>query len=110
MLIIKLTDGKENLDDMERISRHICESEELQDILTEEEREDLSLILKPTFAADHNEDEKMTHWQDLIKEFVTKDRNGEELRFIRDEKTQALYFGSREGYQTLKDINDPQKD
>lgn len=105
MLIIRLTETKETLKDIETICRHIVEHNTLIPLMTIDNSHDLSYILKPTLNADHNEAEKRAHWQKLLNEFVLKDKKGNELRFIRDEDTQGLYFGDEEEFNTIEDIN-----
>ena len=47
MLIIKLTETKETLDDIERICRHLSEHKDLVKLMTPEESRDISYILRP---------------------------------------------------------------
>jgi len=105
MLIIKLTDSKETLDDIEKVCLYLTTHKKLLPLLTTEEDHDLAYILKPTFKADHNESEKKAHWEKLFNEFTLTDSNGDELRFYREKKTDALYFGTKEGFETIKSIN-----
>lgn len=105
MLIIKLTDSKETLDDIETICRHITEHKDLINLLPADEDSDISYILKPTFKADHDERQKRAHWHKLLNEFTITDHNGAELRFYREKRTEALYFGSKEGFELLTSMN-----
>lgn len=105
MLIIRLTETKETLQDIETICRHLVEHNALTPLMTVDNSLDISYILKPTLKADHCEAEKMAHWQKLLNEFVLKDKRGHELLFIRDENTQGLYFGNKEGFNAIEDIN-----
>ena len=105
MLIIKLTDNKETLDDIETICRHITEHQDLMQLLPADENNDISYILRPTFRADHDEDQKRAHWEKLLNEFTLTDHNGTELRFYREEQTGALYFGSKQGFELLTSMN-----
>ena len=105
MLIIKLTETKETLDDIERICRHLSEHKDLVKLMTPEESRDISYILRPTFNANHNEDQKRAHWQKLLNEFTVTDKKGNELRFFRDQTTEALYFGNQQGFDTLESMS-----
>ncbi len=106
MLIIKLTETKETLDDIERICRHLNEHQELAALMTTEENQDISYILKPTFNINHNEEQKRAHWQKLLNEFTIRDKKGNELRFFRDQPTGALYFGNKQGFETIENMPD----
>lgn len=105
MLIIKLTDRRETLDDIEKICLYLTTHKELLPLITTEEGKDISYILKPTFKADHNESEKKAHWKKVFNEFTLTDNKGDEMRFYREEKTDALYFGTKKGFETLESIN-----
>lgn len=102
MIIIELNEGPETLADIERICRHLSEHKELVDMMTPEQREDIAYVLKPTLAADQDESEKRAHWQKLLTEFVIKDQHGETLSFYRDSESQRLYFGNRQGFETIE--------
>ncbi|MUG33388.1 hypothetical protein [Psychrobacter sanguinis] len=104
MLIIKLTDSKESIEDVERICRHLTEHKTIINLLSQEQAKDITYILKPTFARNHNIDEKMAHWQKLLQEFTMTDHKGKELRFYRDKQTQALYFGTKDGFDTIESL------
>ncbi|PNK59693.1 hypothetical protein [Psychrobacter sp. FDAARGOS_221] len=106
MIIIELNEGPETLEDIERIAHRLCEHDQLVSVMTEEEREDLKSILKPTLAADHNEQEKRAHWEHLIKDFQMEGPHGQQLRFYRDEDAQRLYFGDEEGFATIEKLSE----
>ena len=105
MLIIKLTDSRENLDDIEKICLYLTTHKELLPLITTEEGKDISYILKPTFKADHNESEKKAHWEKVFHEFTLTDNKGDQMRFYREKQTDALYFGTKKGFETLESIN-----
>lgn len=105
MLIIKLTDSKENVDDIEKICLYLTKHKELLPLITTEEGKDSSYILKPTFKADHNESEKKAHWKKVFNGFTLTDNKGDEMRFYREKQTDALYFGTKKGFETLESIN-----
>lgn len=105
MLIIKLTDRKETLDDIEKICLYLTTHKELLPLITTEAGKDISYILKPTFKADHNEAEKKSHWEKVFNDFTLTDNKGDELRFYREKQTDALYFGTKKGFETLTSIN-----
>jgi len=105
MLIIKLTDRRETLDDIERICLYLTTHKELLPLITTEEGKGISYILKPTFKADHNESEKKAHWEKVFNEFTLTDNKGDEMRFYREKQTDALYFGTKKGFETLESIN-----
>lgn len=102
MIIIRLTENQETLDDIERVCRHLAD---LIPLMTIDDTHDISYILRPTLSADHNEAEKKSHWQKLLNEFVLMDKKGNELRFFRDEETQGLYFGDEKGFYEIGNIN-----
>ena len=52
MLIIKLTETRETLDDIRKIVSLFIEHKELLALMTNEEVNDISYILRPTFQAD----------------------------------------------------------
>lgn len=105
MLIIKLTETRETLDDIEKICLYFIEHKELLALMTNEEVNDISYILRPTFQADQNQNKKEEHWQKLFDEFTLTDDKGDEMHFYREELTEALYFGNEKGFETLKSIN-----
>ena len=105
MLIIKLTDRRETLDDIEKICLYLTTHKELLPLITTEEGKDISYILKPTFKADHNESEKKAHWEKVFNEFTLTDNKGDQMRFYREKQTDALYFGTKKGFETLESIN-----
>ena len=105
MLIIKLTDRRETLDDIEKICLYLTAHKELLPLITTEEGKDISYILKPTFKADHNESEKKAHWEKVFNEFTLTDNKGDQMRFYREKQTDALYFGTKKGFETLESIN-----
>ncbi|WP_245905623.1 hypothetical protein [Psychrobacter fozii] len=105
MLIIKLTDSRETLDDIEKVCLYLTTHKELLPLINTEECHDISYILKPTFRADHNESEKKAHWEKVFNEFTLADNNGDEMRFYREKQTDALYFGTKKGFETLESIN-----
>ncbi|MGO1757588.1 MAG: hypothetical protein ACTHYX_07900 [Psychrobacter sp.] len=105
MLIIKLTETRETLDDIEKICLYLTEHKELLALMTTEEVDDISYILRPTFKADHNQNKKEEHWQKLFDEFTLTDDKGDEMHFYREEVTEALYFGNEKGFETLKSID-----
>lgn len=106
MIIIELNEGRESLEDIERICHHLAEHPDLIAIMTPQQREDISLVLKPTLAADHNESEKRAYWEKLLTEFVIKDNHGQDLRFYRDPHSQRLYFGNQEGFETIEALKE----
>ena len=108
MLIIKLTDRRETLDDIEKICLYLTTHKELLPLITTEEGKDISYILKPTFKADHNESEKKAHWEKVFNEFTLTDNKGDQMRFYREKQTDALYFGTKKGFETLESINNDQ--
>lgn len=110
MYIIRLTDTEETLDDITKICQYLKNHESLIELMTEEEAEALDYILRPTFHADHDEDEKREYWDRLVKEFTITNHNGNKLRFIREKGSNALFFGGEEGFKTIEEINHHQPD
>lgn len=105
MYIVRLTETEETLDDITEICHYLKNHKSLMQLMTEEEAEALNYILRPTFNADHNEDEKREYWDKLVKDFTITDHNGKKLRFIREKGTNALFFGGKEGFETIEEIN-----
>ena len=105
MLIIKLTETSSNFGLYRKDMSHFIEHKELLALMTNEEVNDISYILRPTFQADQNQNKKEEHWQKLFDEFTLTDDKGDEMHFYREELTEALYFGNEKGFETLKSIN-----
>lgn len=101
MLFIEINEGTGSLADIERISRHIIEHKEVINQLDQDEIKNLSVILTPTLARDHNEDEKRAHWQSLLNDFSMVGSSGNILKFYRQAKTGQLYFGDQEGFDFI---------
>ena len=104
MFIIQLNEGRESLADIERICHHLTEHKQLIGLMTPEQRADLSFVLKPTLAADQDEADKRAHWDKLLNEFMMTDEHGNALHFYRDQRTQDLYFGNQQGFETIESL------
>lgn len=109
MIIVELAEGQETLSEIERICQHLCEHKELSNLMTDKQREDLGYILKPTTAADYEEYDKRLHWESLLQNFVVYNASGKEFRFHRDEQNQRLYFGDKEGFETIQMLAENEK-
>lgn len=41
----------------------------------------------------------------MFNDFTLTDNKGDELRFYREKQTDALYFGTKKGFETITSIN-----
>lgn len=106
MIIVELVEGRETLEDIERICQYFLEHEDIPRLLTQEQREEIKAILAPTLREDGNETEKRALWSDLLNNLVITDSHGDKLHFFRDQKHDRLYFGSQEGYKTITELSE----
>lgn len=107
MLFIKLPHDDSTLEGIEQICQTLIQHPKILENLDQKTLDDLSAILKPTLAADQNEDEKRQHWQNLLNEFVATDRKGNLLRFYRQADTGKLFFGDQAGFDLANEMAKP---
>lgn len=101
MFFIELDEGNETLADIRRICQHLVEHRELLRLMTQQQLDDLSVILAPTLHRDQDEAQKRQYWQDLLKNFVVYDDHNQPIRFYREPKTQRLYLANPAGLASL---------
>ncbi|WP_114800907.1 hypothetical protein U0021_05725 [Moraxella canis] len=79
-----------------RIAERIIDYDQKHAVLSDEQRQTLHTITRPTMG--NHEDEIKQLCEHLIQTLVITDSKGETLKFYRDDEQGLLYFGDEAGW------------